>query len=362
MDPNGWFYASIAVDSNNYPHISYFDNGNTDAKYAFWNGSGFQLETVASVDDIGREIVLTMDPYDNPVMAFYEDTHQYLFSVLRNASGWQVEYVMGGLSSGYGLSTKVDVYGMQMITFFNPIYQYLGLACRYSTGWHFDAIDINHDCGYQSSLALYYTGSPPEAHKCISYRDEATKTLKYFYEDYYGSSISTIDQDGDVGEYSSLAIQNGTQDWEIHPHISYFDRGNGHLKYAYYPSPTPAATATPGGLTCDIYTNQAYFHPHDNFSLILAITNPGPPISQDVYIVLDISGDYWFWPGWKHYPPDTDHQLWIVPTGTTTDNPMQFTWPDITSSGSGIVFHGATLDPGSNNLRSYDSCLFGYGP
>ena len=39
----------------------------------------------------------------------------------------------------------------------------------------------------------------------------------------------TVDSDGDVGQYSSIALdKSGT------PHISYFDGSSGYLKYAYY--------------------------------------------------------------------------------------------------------------------------------
>jgi hypothetical protein len=39
-------YTSLALDSNDDPHISYYANLNGDLKYTHWDGSGWSLQTV----------------------------------------------------------------------------------------------------------------------------------------------------------------------------------------------------------------------------------------------------------------------------------------------------------------------------
>jgi hypothetical protein len=48
--------TSIAVDSDDNPHISYFDETNDKIKYARWNGTSWQNETIDSLVSAGGYI------------------------------------------------------------------------------------------------------------------------------------------------------------------------------------------------------------------------------------------------------------------------------------------------------------------
>ena len=47
------FSTSIALDSNNQPHISYYCNTNLSLKYAHYYDSAWSVETVDSISDVG---------------------------------------------------------------------------------------------------------------------------------------------------------------------------------------------------------------------------------------------------------------------------------------------------------------------
>lgn len=47
-------YNSLALDSNDCPHISYCDATSGDLKYARWTGSGWEIEVVDSEGDVGK--------------------------------------------------------------------------------------------------------------------------------------------------------------------------------------------------------------------------------------------------------------------------------------------------------------------
>ena len=106
----------------------------------------------------------------------------------------------------------------------------LRYAYQDADGWHTQTVDAAGDVGTYTSLALDNSGYPH-----ISYYDRGQGDLKYVYQDENGWHIETVDSDGDVGRYTSLEL--GQTD---SVHISYHDITNASLKYAYYAGTTPA--------------------------------------------------------------------------------------------------------------------------
>ena len=90
--------------------------------------------------------------------------------------------------------------------------------------WDIQAVD---ESGAYTSLALDAAGNPH-----IGYRQRVSgkdySCLKYARWTGNTWKIQTVDYGGEVGEYTSLAL-----DGSGYPHISYYDHTNGDLKYAY---------------------------------------------------------------------------------------------------------------------------------
>lgn len=94
--------------------------------------------------------------------------------------------------------------------------------------WQTETVDQEGDVGAFTSLALDSGGQPH-----ISYLDSTNDDLMYAYHDGAQWVTQHVDSDGNVGWYSSLVL-----DSEDQPHISHSDVGNGDLKYAHYDGTT----------------------------------------------------------------------------------------------------------------------------
>lgn len=126
--------------------------------------------------------------------------------------------------------------------------------------------------------------------------------------------------------------------------------------------PTSAPSATPEcpetGITCEL--NQTTYLPDDHFVLEVAACNgESIPITVEVYIILDVWGNYWFWPTWTQ---ELDNSEWTLsPCDCHSEIILDFIWPSGAGSAEGIIFWEGLLEPGTLNLiGTIDSCQFDY--
>ncbi|MEE9571656.1 MAG: FG-GAP-like repeat-containing protein, partial [Candidatus Neomarinimicrobiota bacterium] len=82
-------YTSIKIDSNDRPHISYYDRTNENFKYAYYTGTGTEsscaggsadwvCQTVNSAGSIGKWTSLDLDSNYNPHITYYDATNRDL--------------------------------------------------------------------------------------------------------------------------------------------------------------------------------------------------------------------------------------------------------------------------------------------
>jgi hypothetical protein len=63
-------FTSIALDTNDHAHISYYDNANEDLKYAYYNGSSWNTTTVDSDGNVGIFTSIALDSSDRPHISY----------------------------------------------------------------------------------------------------------------------------------------------------------------------------------------------------------------------------------------------------------------------------------------------------
>ena len=86
-------YASLALNSVGYPRITYSTWTNYDLKYAAWDGSQWQIQTVDSAGDVGLYASLALDNADNPHISYLDNTNHNLKYAAYDGTQWQIEVV-----------------------------------------------------------------------------------------------------------------------------------------------------------------------------------------------------------------------------------------------------------------------------
>jgi hypothetical protein len=130
---------------------------------------------------------------------------------------WTHEELVNGVWS----SIALDDQDIPRISFYDPLGEDLLMALQMAGSWQIVPLDQAGDVGLYTSHA-YRDGA---SH--ITYYDATLGDLKYLVFDSQGVDIYTVDAVGDVGAWSSLAL-----DALGNPHIAYLDATNGALKYA----------------------------------------------------------------------------------------------------------------------------------
>lgn len=87
-DANNWgdtgHFASLALDSHNNPHISYYnqnthDKSNNGLRYAYRNSSGmWSYKTLSNANKVGQWSSIVVDRYDQPIISSYDEALGYL--------------------------------------------------------------------------------------------------------------------------------------------------------------------------------------------------------------------------------------------------------------------------------------------
>jgi hypothetical protein len=224
------YYASLVLDSLDQPHVSYWFVDEGDVRYAFGeNLSGelaWSIQDVDQEDNIGENISLALDSKDRPHISYYDRTHGDLKYAYMAESGWIVTVVDSTGDVGIHTSIEVDQFDHIHIAYFD----YSNADLKYATfdgeKWFITTVDSAGNVGRSAALALDSFGRP-----FISYYDLSNYNLKIALFD--GSAWLR----GVVGPLGTVRGSEGTSlvlDDQGCPHIVYYTLDG--LTYAYSPS------------------------------------------------------------------------------------------------------------------------------
>lgn len=232
-DPVYVFYqapASIALDTTNTPHVAFLDATNRAIRYAYRSTDGWIISTVdeaAPGQVIVYETSLALDSEDRPHISYSD------YGELKHAhwdgDNWQIEIIDDSGWSEMYISLALDNEDRPHISYFylNNGRASISYAHRSETGWRIDRIDSATWLGEHNSLSLDGEGKPH-----ISYLDVTNKQIKYAHLTDAGWEIQIIDSSEWPGGFTAIAT-----DQENNPHISY-TTAEDELRYAVWTGTT----------------------------------------------------------------------------------------------------------------------------
>ncbi|MCK5292432.1 MAG: hypothetical protein KAR39_10510 [Thermoplasmata archaeon] len=153
-------YTSIALDSHDYPHISYHDDVNFNLKYARWNGSTWSIETVDPLRLVGSMSSLALDIQDFPHIGYYAGgANDDLRYARWNGSTWSIETVDSIGRVGQWPSLAIDSGDFPHISY-SSADSGLKYARWNGTAWTLEIVDTIDAVGTSTSIAVDSKGHP----------------------------------------------------------------------------------------------------------------------------------------------------------------------------------------------------------
>jgi hypothetical protein len=254
----------IALDSKGNPHIAY--NGNYSLWYASWDGSKWNKEVidrgVYMKVDIGYYDSLQLDSNDTPHVSYYDKTDKTLRYASWDGFHWNVETLDHSETMELRSSLALDSNGKPHITYCCDAG--LKYAMWNDSTWNIQTIDYTQFSiaadGDSASLALDSRGKPH-----IGYIDQSrSDVLKYALLNESIWQIYTISGDLHGGFATSLALDSNDT-----VHMVHGDHTSHVLDYVHFnpatltipsqvviptPTPTPTPTSSPSSTPKPIAT------------------------------------------------------------------------------------------------------------
>ena len=222
------FHLSMVLDLQDKPHFAY-NNVKSKRTRAFlwyrslsdlgWNGP-FREGTHTLVNS---DVSMDLGPDGLAYFSYQTDSDlSLMLGQFSQAAGYSSQKVGDAGEACRSLPIKVDSQGNVHMCYCSDA----GLiyAVHQDQEWTLETVDPGAGAGVFVDLALDLAGNP-----YLAYYDQDTRTLNYANRGDNSWHIQLIDADGDVGQYPSLALNPFGS-----PHISYYDATNKSLKYAYW--------------------------------------------------------------------------------------------------------------------------------
>ena len=210
---------SLVIDDADHLHIVYAaSDDDNHVKYATWDGTSWQMETLVTQDNFMGGISLVLDANQRPQFSYYHNTGSVveLRYVRWDGAAWQSEIATTTpVASNWGQHSALvsDASGELHVVYYLEELTLLGYAHKSGAAWQAETIDQGGVTGVFASLALDSANRPH-----IAYYEERREDVLYAAWDGAQWQIETVDTAGSSADDGSVSLALDSAD---RPHISY---------------------------------------------------------------------------------------------------------------------------------------------
>ena len=225
-------YTSIGLDSNDHVHITYGDLSAWNLKYATFDGVSWSRSILdnGGSGQAGMYSSLEIDSNDLIHVSYWGRSFDLKYGTKQAGTGsWSTEIVEWGHMTGEWTSIALDSNNKPFISHVSETYDDMQIGYKDGQGdWTTPTVDSGGSGQIDNGTSIAIDSNDA---KHIVYYDDENGDLKY--ADFNTLSnlwqYTILDSAGDVGKFPSIAI-----DSQDNLHVAYYDNGNQELKYANY--------------------------------------------------------------------------------------------------------------------------------
>ncbi len=244
-------HTSIAIGSDGFPIIAYSDNTHRDLRVAHCKSkdcnstAGYDINIVDSNDAVGFYTSIAIGSDGFPIISYFDSTSSDLKfvhckdRVCSNATGYDITTIDSSGIVGMGTSIAKGSDDLPIISYYDYSNKSLKVAhcndleCSNSTGSEIDFTTIIHpdsdEIGISNSIAV----NNADGYPIISYYNSTDNSIEVLHCLDVACSLNEIfvvneSPGGDMGTNSSILIG-----WRNHPMIAYANKTNDNIAIAY---------------------------------------------------------------------------------------------------------------------------------
>ena len=135
----------MEIDSNDHPHIAYYDDKNDTLGYSYYDGAAWIDTTVTTDDgnDRGRHGSIGLDSNDYPRIAYYNVTGTNLELAIWDGSSWIFEKVDDPATGTTGIyaSLQIDSYDLTQIAYYGENGNSIKYAFNDGSNWNIEEVN-----------------------------------------------------------------------------------------------------------------------------------------------------------------------------------------------------------------------------
>ena len=218
----------LALNSAGYAYVCYYDENNADLKLSYFDGTQFNVESVAAVGTTGQYCSISFNDSDDLFMTAYDGTARNPIFFFKFQGIWS-EQSIDSISDidGYFTDFEIDAQGKNHVAYYNSSTRDLVYATNKSGSWVVEVVDSSGTVGYYPSLEVH-----PDQSVSIAYQDYSNYDLKVADNNSGSWVLQTLDSSGSTGYTPSMKLgPDGLLN------IAYYSSTGSQLRYLKETSP-----------------------------------------------------------------------------------------------------------------------------